>query len=228
MRSFRKITLGMAAWIMMLNVHAQISVGAKIGTNFADTRLDGLLGNLAPEQTTFTGFTAGVMAEIPMINALSFRPELNYIQKGFTVSQSFDVDLIGIDMEVGAKARTRINYVEMPLLLKYSIGSDVAKVYAIAGPSIAYAANAELTPVATFIVDFNLPSIPINLDNNIYNRWEISGVLGAGGEVKAGNGKVFADARYNLGFTNMLNNPIVDLRIKNQGFNVSAGYAYSF
>lgn len=228
MRSFRKITLGMAAWIMMLNVHAQISVGAKIGTNFADTRLDGLLGNLAPEQTTFTGFTAGVMAEIPMINALSFRPELNYIQKGFTVSQSFDVDLIGIDMEVGAKARTRINYVEMPLLLKYSIGSNVAKVYAIAGPSIAYAANAELTPVATFIVDFNLPSIPINLDNNIYNRWEISGVLGAGGEVKAGNGKVFADARYNLGFTNMLNNPIVDLRIKNQGFNVSAGYAYSF
>ncbi len=218
----------MAAWIMMLNVHAQISVGAKIGTNFADTRLDGLLGNLAPEQTTFTGFTAGVMAEIPMINALSFRPELNYIQKGFTVSQSFDVDLIGIDMEVGAKARTRINYVEMPLLLKYSIGSNVAKVYAIAGPSIAYAANAELTPVATFIVDFNLPSIPINLDNNIYNRWEISGVLGAGGEVKAGNGKVFADARYNLGFTNMLNNPIVDLRIKNQGFNVSAGYAYSF
>ena len=212
----------------MLNIQAQISVGAKIGANFADTRVDGLLGNLAPEQTTFTGFTAGVMAEIPMINALSFRPELNYIQKGFTVSQSFDVDLIGIDMEVGAKARTRINYVEMPLLLKYSIGSDAAKVYAIAGPSIAYAANAELNPVATFIVDFNLPSIPINLDNNIYNRWEISGVLGAGGEVKAGNGKVFADARYNLGFTNMLNNPIVDLRIKNQGFNVSAGYAYSF
>lgn len=212
----------------MLNVHAQISVGAKIGANFADTRVDGLLGNLAPEQTTFTGFTAGVMAEIPMIHALSFRPELNYIQKGFTVSQSFDVDLIGIDMEVGAKARTRINYVELPLLLKYSIGTDAAKVYAIAGPSIAYAANAELNPVATFIVDFNLPSIPINLDNNIYNRWEISGVLGAGGEVKAGNGKVFADARYNLGFTNMLNNPIVDLRIKNQGFNVSAGYAYSF
>jgi len=228
MRSFRKITLGIAAWVMMLNVNAQISVGAKVGANFADTRVDGLLGNLAPEQTTFTGFTAGVMAEIPMINALSFRPELNYIQKGFTVSQSFDVDLIGIDMEVGAKARTRINYVELPLLLKYSIGSDAAKVYAISGPSIAYAANAELNPVATFIVDFNLPSIPINLDNNIYNRWEISGILGAGGEVKAGNGKVFADARYNLGFTNMLNNPIVDLRIKNQGFNVSAGYAYSF
>ena len=171
MRSFRKITLGIAAWVMMLNVNAQISVGAKIGANFADTRVDGLLGNLAPEQTTFTGFTAGVMAEIPMINALSFRPELNYIQKGFTVSQSFDVDLIGIDMEVGAKARTRINYIELPLLLKYSIGSDAAKVYAIAGPSIAYAANAELNPVATFIVDFNLLSIPINLDNNIYKRW---------------------------------------------------------
>lgn len=228
MRSLRKITLGMAAWIMMFNINAQMSVGVKMGANFADTKVNGLLGNLAPEQTTFTGFTAGIMAEITMKDALSFRPELNYIQKGFTVSQSFDVNLIGIDMEIGAKARTRINYVEMPLLLKYSIGSDQAKIYAIAGPSIAYAANAELNPVATFIVDFNLPSIPVNLDNNIYNRWEISGVMGVGGEVKAGHGKVFTDVRYNMGFTNLLNNPIVDLRIKNQGFNISAGYAYSF
>jgi len=26
----------------------------------------------------------------------------------------------------------------------------------------------------------------------------------------------------------MLNNPIVDIRIKNQGFNISAGYLYNF
>jgi len=228
MKALRKIQLIVSFTSLTVIAHAQVSVGIKLGVNFADTRVDGLPGNLVPDQTTYTGFTAGVMAEIPVINALSFRPELNYIQKGFTIAENFDIDLIGINMEFGAKARTRINYIEMPLLMKYSIGSDQAKLYAIAGPSIAYAANAELKPVATFIFDINLPAIPVNLDNGFYNRWEISGVIGLGGELKVGNGKIFSDARYNLGLTNMLNDPIVDLRIKNQGLNVSAGYAYTF
>ncbi|MFZ1749958.1 MAG: porin family protein [Saprospiraceae bacterium] len=210
------------------SANSQISVGVKVGANMADTRVDGSLQNLAPNQTTFAGYTFGVIADIPVINQFSFRPELNYIQKGFTVAQSFDVEIIGIDMPIGAKARTRINYVEMPLLMKYNLGNETAKAYIIAGPNVSYAANAELRPVASLLIDFNLPSINIDLGNNIYNRWELSGTLGAGGEVKAGNGKIFADARYNIGFTNMLNNPVVDLRLKNQGFNLSAGYAYTF
>ncbi len=228
MKNLKFISAFVIVFFSCVITYAQVSVGVKVGSNFADTRVNGLIGNVAPEQTTFTGFTAGIVAEVPVIDNLSFRPELNYIQKGFTVAQTFDFDLLGIDMPIGAKARTRINYIEMPLLLKYSIGSEVAKAYVIAGPNIAYAANAQLRPVATLLIDFNLPRVNIDLSSDIYQRWEISGTLGAGGELKAGNGKIFADARYNLGFNNMLNNPIVDLRIKNQGINVSAGYAYTF
>ncbi len=216
------------AFFSFFSINAQISVGVKVGSNFADTRVNGLVQNLTPEQTVFTGFTAGIVGEVPVLGNLTFRPEFNYIQKGFTVSQSFDIELLGIDMPVGAKARTRINYLEMPLLLKYNIGNENVKAYVIAGPNVAYAANAHLRPIATLLIDFNLPRVNIDLSNDIYRRWELSGTLGAGGEIKAGNGKVFADARYNLGFTNMLNNPVVDLRIKNQGVNISAGYAYTF
>ena len=207
-RFFSIITL----MVFFYQINAQISVGIKVGANIADSRVDGLIGNYAPEPTTFPGYTVGLTAELP----------------GFTVSQSFDVDVLGIEMPLGAKARTRINYLELPLLLKYSVGSELAKAYFIAGPNVAYAVNAELRPVASLLIDINLPRVNINLNNDIYQRWEISGVLGAGGEIKAGNGKLFADARYNLGFTNMLDNPLVDLRIKNQGFNVSAGYAHVF
>lgn len=214
--------------IISQNADAQISVGIKGGANFADTRVEGLIKNIAPEQHTFTGYTIGAVAEVPVLGALSFRPELNYTQKGFTVSESFDVDLLGVEMPIGAKARTRINYLELPLLLKYNIGTDAAKAYVIAGPTVAFAANAHLRPVASLLIDINLPRVPIDLSNDIYQRWEVSGTLGAGGEVKFGDGKLFADVRYNLGFTNMLDNPIVDLRIKNQGFNMSAGYAYTF
>ena len=223
-RFFSIITL----MVFFYQINAQISVGIKVGANIADSRVDGLIGNFAPEPTTFPGYTVGLTAELPVKGGLSFRPELNYIQKGFTVSQSFDVDVLGIEMPLGAKARTRINYLELPLLLKYSVGSELAKAYFIAGPNVAYAVNAELRPVASLLIDINLPRVNINLNNDIYQRWEISGVLGAGGEIKAGNGKLFADARYNLGFTNLLDNPLVDLRINNQGYNVYAGYAHVF
>ncbi len=228
MRSIKIITLAFVSLLSVIQINAQISIGGKIGANFADTDVNGVLGTFAPEQKVYTGFTAGIMAEIPILNGFSFRPELNFIQKGFQIKETFDVSVLGIDLPIGGSARTRLNYIEIPLLMKYSVGTDQAKFYAIAGPSIAYAANAELRPRATFILDFNLPHIPINLDNDIYNRWEVSGVLGLGGEVKAGHGKIFMDGRYNLGFTSMLDNPVINLDIKNQGFNISAGYAYTF
>lgn len=228
MKSIRKINLIVLFGMFVFALKSQVSIGVKVGANFADTRVSGLVENFIPAQTTYTGFTTGIVAEIPMLNGFSFRPELNYIQKGFVTRQSFDIEILGIDMPLGAKAKTRVNYMEVPLLVKYSVGNEVAKAYVIAGPSIAYAASAELRPVATLLIDFNLPAININLNNDIYQRWEIGGTMGVGGEIKAGQGKIFADARYNLGFTNMLNNPIVDLKIKNQGMNISAGYAYTF
>lgn len=207
--------------------YAQISIGAKTGVNLADTRIDGLIDGLVPDPGVYAGFTAGVVAEIPVSGGLSFRPELNYTQKGFILSQALDVNVLGIDVPVGAKAKTRVNYLELPLMLKYSFGSREAGLYVLGGPTVAYAANAHLRPVATVLIDINLPRTDISLSNDIYQRWEVAGTLGAGGQIKAGNGQFFADARFNLGLTNMLNNPIVDIRIKNQGVCLSAGFLYN-
>lgn len=207
---------------------SQISIGGKAGINFADTRVEGLLNNLVPTQQTYTGFTAGIVAEVPVSGRLTFRPELNYIQKGFIISEAVNVNVLGIDVPVGAKAKTRVNYVEAPLMLKYNFGTASSGFYVMGGPTVAYAANAHLRPVASVIIDINLPRTNINLSDNIYQRWEVSGTMGAGAQTTAGNGTLFADVRYNLGLTNMLNNPIVDVRIKNQGFNISAGYLYNF
>lgn len=218
-----------AALITGLTVrpYAQISVGAKAGVNFADTRVSGLIDGLVPDPQVYTGFTAGVVAELPLAGSLSFRPELNYTQKGFIISQALDVNVLGIDVPFGARAKTRVNYIEMPLTLKYNFGDEDKGVYVFGGPTIAYAANAHLRPVASVLIDINLPRTNINLSNDIYQRWEASGTLGAGGQVKAGNGRFFADARYNMGLTNMLNNPVVNLRIQNQGFCLSAGFMYN-
>ena len=228
MKNLRFLAMAAIVFVSATASWSQISGGVKAGANFADTRINGLIDGLIPDPQTYTGFTVGAVAEIPMAGPLSFRPELNYTQKGFVISQALDVNVLGIDVPFGAKAKTRVNYIEAPLLLKYNFGTGDASFYVTGGPTISYAANAHLRPVASVLIDINLPRTNIDLSNNIYQRWEVSGTLGAGAQTKAGNGKIFVDGRYNMGFTNMLDNPIVNLSIKNQGFALSAGYLYTF
>jgi hypothetical protein len=229
MNTFKKLKLIVFLLAATISIQAQIAVGIKSGVNLADTRVDGLFDNNLPEQTMYPGFTVGVIAEIPLMNGFAFRPELNFVQKGFVTDISItDFELLGIDIPLGARAKTRFNYVDMPLLLKYSTGSDLAKLYFIAGPTLGYTLNAHVRPVANLFIDINLPRVNIPLDNDIYQRWEVAATMGIGGEFKAGQGKIFGDARYNLGLTNMLQDPIIDFRAKNQGIAITAGYAYQF
>ncbi|MCZ2101201.1 MAG: PorT family protein [Chitinophagales bacterium] len=210
-------------------VHAQYAVGVKLGANFANTSIGGIQEGYLPDQDVYTGFTAGLIGEIPLQNGFTFRPEINYTQKGFITDISvYDLDIFGVGTNLGAKAKTRYNYIDVPLLFKYSLGNDLAKVYFLAGPTFGYALDGHVRPVANVIVQVNLPKIKLPLDNDIYQRFEVAATLGIGGEVKAGPGKIFADVRYNAGITDMLKNTIIDISSKNKGFAISGGYAYVF
>ena len=70
MRSLKFVALVFVSFLFTYKMNAQISVGVKIGANFADTRVSGVLGTFAPEQKVYTGFTAGIIAEIPMTSAI--------------------------------------------------------------------------------------------------------------------------------------------------------------
>jgi hypothetical protein len=223
-----KTYLSLIILVCALQINAQVSVGIKAGVNFADADLTGLIPALTPSTDIFSGYTIGVIAEIPLGAEFSFRPELNYIQKGFSASQSINTEFLGMNIPLGIKANTRLNYIEMPLLLKYRYGNEKAGVYAIAGPGLGYATNGFAQPIITSIIDIKLPQVDIDFSSDTYNRLELSGNIGLGAEIAVGNGKFFTDLRYNKGFTNMLNDPIVDIRAKNQAFNFSAGFAYSF
>jgi hypothetical protein len=224
----RYIFSGLFSVLCLVNsqINAQISVGVKTGVHFGDARIEGSANDFIPEMEMYSGFTTGVNVEIPMLNGFSFRPEINYVEKGFRTMA--EIGITEIDIPVGAGIKTRLQYVEAPLLFKYSAGTEKAKFYAIAGPSFAYAADGFVRPVVRAIIDFNLPRQDLDLSNDIYRRWDISATGGLGGEWKAGNGKIFADMRYTYGFANVFDNPIIDVRLKNQGFSFSAGYAFNF
>ncbi|MEM9918937.1 MAG: hypothetical protein AAF990_12625, partial [Bacteroidota bacterium] len=63
-----------------------------------------------------------------------------------------------------------------------------------------------------------------DLDNLDFNRWEVSGTVGAGMTIDTRGGALFMDARYTHGLTDVNQLPIVDLNAKNRGFGVNIGY----
>lgn len=228
MKSLKNLIFTVLVLLTVSSINAQVAVGVKAGAHFSDNSISGFVPGLTPDPEVLPGYTFGVMAEIPIEGNFSFRPEINYVQKGFRVSESISPELLGIPIPIGGRVDTRINFLEMPLLLQYRYGNEKAGIYALAGPGIGYAANAHLQPFATVIVTVRLPKVDINLNDDNYNRFEFSGHAGLGGDISAGKGKVFADVRYSYGFTNTLNDPIIDTQLRNRGFTISAGYAMKF
>ncbi|KXK41071.1 MAG: PorT family protein [Saprospiraceae bacterium] len=229
MRIFRKIQLLILFSVFAYAANAQYAAGVKIGVNYGTAGIKGIAEQFLPDISVYPGFVAGAMVEIPMQNGFSFRPEVNFVQKGFIAKVSKDdLDLFGINTPVGGKLKTRMNDLDVPLLIKYSRGSDLAKWYVIAGPKVGFSLDAHTRPVATAIVDIKLPKINIPVDSDYFQRWEIGGIIGVGGEIKAGPGKIFGDVRYDMGFNTKVHNTIIDFKTTNRAFGLSAGYAYQF
>ncbi len=225
----KKITYVLAAiTIFTTTLSAQVSIGVKGGLNFSDARADVFIDAVNDAPSTYTSFVLGGLAEIPINQIFSFQPEIIYSKKGFTIDQGTSFNLFGLDIPVGAKAATSISYIETPLLAKVKLGQGNTKIYGVAGPSIGYATSARIQPKVTLLIDFNLPEVNIDLSDNIYNRTEISGILGGGVEHMTATGKLFTDIRYQHGFSNIINNPIADLSVKNSGFQWTVGYGYTF
>lgn len=207
---------------------AQVNIGVKGGLNFSDARADVFIDAVNDAPSNYTSFLLGGIVEIPIHQNFSFQPEILFSKKGFNVNEATSLNALGINVPIGAKATTSISYIETPLLAKVKLGQGNTSFYGIAGPSIGYATSAKVQSKVTLLIDFNLPDIDLDLSNNIYNRTDISGILGGGAEYKTPSGNLFTDIRYQHSFTNMINNPIADLTVKNSGFQLTFGYSHTF
>jgi len=226
----KKITYVLAAITVFATTlsNAQVNIGVKGGLNFSDAHAETFIDAVNDAPSTFTSFVVGGLAEIHINQNFSFQPEILYSRKGFTINEGTSFDLFGVNIPIGAKATTSISYVETPLLAKVKLGHGKAKIYGIAGPSIGYATSARIQPKVTLLIDFNLPEVNLDLSDNMYNRTDISGIIGGGAEYLTTTGKVFTDIRYQKSFSNILNNPIADIKVKNSGFQWTVGYSHAF
>ena len=114
---------------MFVPVNAQTSLGFIGGLNLANVSID---PDMDVDWKNLNGFAAGGVLDFQLGDAASIQLEPMYLQKG-TMAEEGD-----------SKLEYKANYLEVPVLLKYSLGSGEAKPFILAGPSIGYLLDAKL------------------------------------------------------------------------------------
>lgn len=221
---FKAITLGLL--IFSVSCYAQKSIGVRGAFNASNVTKFDLIENITPEFKLQPAGSGAIFLEIPLSPRFSLQPELVYIQKGFNIAEGFRVgeEIFGIDIPVNGKVTFRTNYVEMPVLAKVHLGDKQATHgYLMLGPSVGYMADANMR-----IRVLNILPLNTDLNDDLFQRFELSGIFAAGFEVPVSE-KVtaFAEARYQHGFSRILDTPVVQLDVRNRTLAGGLGLKFS-
>ncbi len=172
------------------------------------------------EKSLKPGFTGGVFLNYAINESFSLQPELLYTQKG--VGGSLYEGIINVDLTAS------FDYFELPVLAIYAFSTKGdLKPFIYGGPGFAYNLSSELEVSALIFsgaIDFS----------SLTHTTDFIFVAGAGFEYTLGGGTLILDARFQLGFTNVLlsgdfeingsTQTISEDDFKNFGFALMVGY----
>ena len=209
-----------------LSAQAQVLLGARGGATLSKTTGNGFIENFTGQLNYIVSGNAAIFLKIPLARGLSFRPELGYVQSGAGVNLGTSLRVVGVDMPIGGSVRQRMTYVQAPLLLEYEFGQpqSAVKPYLIAGPAVGYLADNKLVSRANLLL-FRTQPVRVDVGLGMFNRLEVSGVVGGGLSFDVGASKLFVEGRYQRGFTRVYDLPVVQLPVHNQSFSVLVGFA---
>lgn len=181
----KKVFLLLSLFALITSTKAQIRFGIKSGLNISN-----IAG--AEEKDDYrskTGFHIGAFANIPATNEVSIQPEIFYSMQG----ARWDDD----------NEKTSLNYLQVPLLAKYTAASGF---FAVAGPQLGFLLKAE---------DDNEGEIE---DVKQYlKKTDVSVVIGAGYNFFRG---AAVNLRYNAGLVKFYENE------KNSVFQIGMSYTF--
>lgn len=207
---------------------AQTSIGFRGGYGSSNLRADSELDIVADQFDNASTMSFGVFADIPLGNVLSFRPGLELNRRGTSLIIEGDQEIFGINIPLGAQAKTRFSYVDLPLLLQATLPTEGAvKPYAFAGGSLGYATGGNIRTTATAIIEFNLMTSSIDLDAINYERFHAAAVGGLGVQFDlAPTFSAFVEGRFEQSLTQPYDVPVVAAQTGFKNANFGAGVAF--
>lgn len=181
---------------------AQFDFGVKGGLTIARINLD-LQDNISADANY--GAHGAVFFNIGK-GLLSFQPELMFIQKGVHVN----------DMQSNDFAEYTLNYVDVPMLARATIGLGLVNIYFNFGGYGGYLLSSK-----------QKVSIAVQTNGHSYevtelNEWDAGFILGAGVKVLS----LIFELRYGQGLINVSNNTETYQDSKNTYLNISLGVQF--
>ena len=224
-----KYALSILAIILLsIQTQAQFTIGTHAGVDLNNIRITGIPEVLTDlkQNTSFAMF--GIHGSYTLSPSIALKAELNYSKKGFEINETVNQTVFGINIPIGIKARTSLTQIETPILLTYTKPSGPVDIFVEGGPVFSYSATGNIEPVGALGLDFNLPDIPIQFTGDGYNRMGVGGALGIGvSKHITDQVSIFGRTRYTHSFTDILDNPIVNIKTRANTIHLGVGISYT-
>ncbi|MBD2714148.1 PorT family protein [Microvirga sp. STR05] len=159
--------------------------GVKAGFNLADLR--GGDKDAYKNLSSLKTYHAGVYAQFGLNDKVSLQPEVLFTRKGFDAEQ-FTVQSTTPGQTTGETRETRLDYIQVPVLLVYNIFDNVS---VHVGPQVSLLVKAKYAGTERQISSVGLNSLEYGV---------VGGVEGRVGPARIG-------ARYDLGLADIYNDP---------------------
>ncbi len=168
-----------------------VKLGVKGGVNIAVNIADiggSDVDSLGPTKTK-TGFVGGAFVEFMIGDIFAIQPEVLYSQKGIKIDSS------------SAELKLKVDYIEIPVLLKINIPIEGSKVHpnVYAGPAVAFESSCKFAGSSGSVsaeVDCDDPQLGIMTTSTDFGL-----IFGGGLSFEVGGAEVGVDVRYTLGLT---------------------------
>ena len=189
-----------ALFCFSVNTEAQTTWGITAGMTFANAKLKE--GTESKTSDSKTGFSAGLIIDIPAGKSFSIQPGLQFLQKGFS------------DKTPNSSEKVTLNYIDLPINAIYSSAKGF---FVGAGPAFGFGISGK--------DKYTIGTVSETTDMNFGSKEgelktiEMSANVLTGFNFKKG---FMIAANYNVGLTNLSNEK--DVSFKNSYFGLKLGW----
>ena len=191
------LSLGLLIGIASAANAQEARFGVKAGVNLAS-----LTNNNTESKKNLIGFAAGLMADFSFSDLISLHPEVLFSQKGVKYTSG------GSGYTGGNTTQIRINYIDVPLLLRVKADG----LFFEAGPQVGFLASRK----------FEIDNTTISTSTDGTRKVDVGYIAGVGYQLPQG---LEVGVRYNGGISD-LNDPSVGTKTRNSVFQFQLGYLF--
>lgn len=188
-----------------------LTLGGKVGLVVAN--VGGDIEDAVGELDSKTGFAAGGFLTIGLSPIFDIQPEVLFVQKGAKQEAA------------GVEAKVKINYVEIPVLVRVNLpvqGATPIKPHVYGGPSISLELSCDIEEEGGGLsAEVACDDTSVGLETK---SLDFGIVLGGGVGFGVGAGMLTVDGRYVLGLTDINDVAGSPFDAKNRAFEIFVGY----